>query len=222
MSRSGTTPARVGALGADGPDQRLQVGPPVGRVGVGPAATIDADDAFRPERLDGPARLDQLDQGQPVALGDLHGPQGLPEPERVGGPAAHGRVAGRDHALDPGDRADPGDAADPHREVGPPGGQRGQLQEGPVPVHQQLDPLPGQQLAPGPVTLHVLGAAAGPGLGQQPVQLLHQLQVGGPVGPVGVRGRVEPAPEHAHPQPPFGHIASALCVRAVIDQTLPG
>ena len=150
----------------------------------------------------GPAGLDQLDQRQAVALGDLHGPQGLAEPERVGGPAADGRVAGRDHALDPRHRPDAGDAAGPDGEVGPPGGQRRQLQERAVAVQQQLDPLPGQQLAPGPVAVDVLLAAARPGLGQQPVQLGQQLQVGGPVGPVGVRARVEPAPEHAHPQPP--------------------
>ena len=83
-----------------------------------------------------------------------------------------------------------------------PGGQRRQLQERPVAVDQQLDPLPGQQLAPGPVALHVLRPAARPGLGQQPVELGQQLLVGGPVGPVGVRGRVEPAPEHAHREPP--------------------
>src|SRR4029453_890926 len=67
-------------------------------------------------------RGSRLRSGISLARRVLRGPGGFREPGRVGGPAARGRGAGRDHALGPGYRPDTGDAAGPDGEVGPPGG----------------------------------------------------------------------------------------------------
>src|SRR5690606_17355039 len=113
----------------------------------------------------GAAGLDQVDQRHPVLLGDLHRPHGLAAGPRVAGAAAHRGVVGDDHALGALDHADAGDDAGADREVAAPGGQRGQLQERRVRVEQQLDPLPGEELATAAVPLDVLLAAAGQRLG---------------------------------------------------------
>ena len=84
----------------------------------------------------------------------------------------------RDEALDPLDHADADDRGRPDRVLGAPGGQGAQLEEGGVPVEQELDPLAGQQLAPLLVPGHVALAAAGPGRGQLLVDLVDGLGEG--------------------------------------------
>ena len=98
----------------------------------------------------GPARLHQVDDRQPVLEGDVRGPGALAEGERVHGPAPHGGVVGADQALDPLDHADADDRRRPDLVLGAPGGQGAQLEEGRVPVEQQLDALPGQAACPAP------------------------------------------------------------------------
>ena len=73
---------------------------------------------------------------------------------------------GVDQALDALDHADADDRRRADRVLGAPGGQRAELEEGGVPVEQQLDPLAGQELAPLPVPVDVALAPAGPGRGQ--------------------------------------------------------
>ena len=60
----------------------------------------------------------------------------------------------------------PDDRRGPHGVLGAPGGQGGELEEGGVPVDQQLDPLAGQQLAPLVVAGDVSLATTGPGRSQ--------------------------------------------------------
>ena len=70
-------------------------------------------------------------------------------------------VVGDHHALDTGHHPDAGDHRGADREVGPPAGERGQLEERRPLVDEQLDPLAGQQLAASMVPVDVLLAAAG-------------------------------------------------------------
>ncbi len=85
--------------------------------------------------------------------------------------------------------------------LGAPGGQGGQLEEGRVPVDQQLDPLVGQQLAPLLVALHVALAAAGPGHGQLLVDRRPPPSSRArSVGPEGLRVRVDGGGQDGHGQ----------------------
>ena len=100
--------------------------------------------------------------GQPVLLGDLLRAQVLLDRQREVGAALHRRVVGDDHALAALDHPDARDDACGGRLalVDVPGGQRGQLEEGGVGVDQQVDALPGGELAARPVPLHRFLAAA--------------------------------------------------------------
>jgi len=122
-----------------------------------------------------PARLDQVDDRQPVAAGDLERTERLAQRVGVHRTAAHGRVVRDQHALHPGHDADGGDDARAHREAGAPGGQRGQFEHGRVPVDQKLQALPGQQAPAAAVPLGVTRAAARPGQ----LELLVQRRDGG-------------------------------------------
>ncbi len=73
-----------------------------------------------------------------------------------------------------------------------------ELEEGRVAVEEQLDPLPGQELAPLPVPGHVALAAAGPGRRQLLVDDLERLDEGALVGPEGLRARVDGGGEDGH------------------------
>ncbi len=111
------------------------------------------------------AGLDERDGRQPVLLGDLRGAEDLADGPGVAGAALHGRVVGGDHALDALDDPDAGDDRGADGEVGPPAGQRRQLEERAARVDEELDPLAGQQLAPGVVALDVPLATTGHGDG---------------------------------------------------------
>ena len=93
------------------------------------------------------AGLRQVDQRQPVALGDVHRPQGLVHGHRALRAALDGRVVCADQALDPVDPPDAGDEPDAQLVLGSPTRQRGELEERAVRVEQGGDPLPGEQLA---------------------------------------------------------------------------
>ena len=80
----------------------------------------------------------------------------------------------------------------------PHAGQRGELEKGRIAVDQQFDPLPGQQLAPVPVPLHVAFATPGPGQGQLLLDPVHRLFEGSLVGPEGLRARVDGGVEDGH------------------------
>jgi len=146
----------------------------------------------------GAARFHEVDEWEPVAAGDLEGPEQLLEAVGVDGPAPHGGVVGGHDALHPGDDTDTGDHAGPDGVLGAPGGQRGELEEVGVAVDEQLDPLPGEQLPPGPVPLDHPGAAAAPGQGQLLVELGQPVEEEGPVGLVGLGPAVEAGGEDGH------------------------
>ena len=166
-----------------------------GEVPEGPAA---GDEELGLGGQVGTARLDQVDHGQAVLQGDVRGTGALAERVGVHRSAPHRGVVGADEALDPFDHADPDDRRGPHLVLGAPGGQRAQLEEGRVPVDQQLDALVGQQLAPLPVSLHVPFASSGPGRRQLLVDVGHRLGQGAPVGPVGLRAGVDGGGEDGH------------------------
>ena len=117
------------------------------------------------------AGLDQGDGREPVLLGDLGGPEDLLDRPRVRGAALHRRVVGGDHALDALDDADARDDRGTDGEVGPPAGQRAELEERRPLVDEQLDPLARHQLPARLVALDVLLPAAGHRLGVLGVEL---------------------------------------------------
>ncbi len=146
----------------------------------------------------GAARFDQVDQGEAVLHRNVLGAQRLRQRVAVRRPCLAGRIVGGDDALDAGDDPDPGDHVGAQRLVRAPCRQSGQLEEGRVPIEQEFDPLPGQQLAPGTVTGHVLLAPAGARLRQQLLELLEPLHHRLAVGPELLVGGVDPAGEHLH------------------------
>ena len=83
------------------------------------------DEQFRLRREVGSAGLDQIDHGEPVALGYFQRPQVLAQRVRVYRATTHRRIIGSDHAFDIGDHADPGDDAGADGELGTPCGQAG-------------------------------------------------------------------------------------------------
>ena len=103
---------------------------------------------------------------------------------------------GDQYALDPGDDADAGDHTRADGELGAPGRQRGQLEEGRVPVEQQLQPLAGEQPAAVAVPLLVAGAAAGAGQVELLLELLEHREGGAAVGAVRLAGGVLRRAEH--------------------------
>ncbi len=157
----------VGAAGGGVAEDQGHGGHGGGRApGEVPEGAAPGDEQLGLGREVGPARLDQVDDRQAVLEGDVRGAGALAEGEGVHGAAPHGGVVGADQALDPLDHADADDLGRPDLVLGAPGGQGAQLQEGGVPVEQELDALPGRQLAPLPVALDVALPAAGPGGGQ--------------------------------------------------------
>ena len=104
-------------------------------------ATRDEDLALRREIR--AAGLDQVDDGQPVLLGDLCATPALLRRERVRRAAANRRVIRADEALGSLDDTDPGDHRCADLVARPPRGQRRQLEERRVRVEQQFDPFSG-------------------------------------------------------------------------------
>jgi len=155
------------------------------------------------------ARLDQVDDGQPVAAGDLQRAEGLAQRVGVHRPAAHRRVVRDQHAFHPGHDADGGDDARAHRELGAPGGQRGQLEHGRVPVDEQLHARPGQQSAAVAVPLGVPRAAARPGQLELLVQRGDGGELPGPVLPVRLARDLDAGAQDRHGSTPSLRISTA-------------
>ena len=139
-------------------DRRDAQGRELGQVAEYPAAR---NEQFRLRREVRSAGLDQIDHGEPVALGDLQRPQVLAQRVRVDRAATHGRIVRDDHAFDIGDHADPGDDARADGELGAPCGQAGQFEKWRIPVQQQLDAFPREQSTTSVVPIRVLRTAAG-------------------------------------------------------------
>ena len=120
-----------------------------------PAEVLAVREHLRLQRQEGAARVDEVETGQPVLLGDLLRAQVLLHGQREVGAALDRRVVRDDHALPTLDDADPGD--DPGARglslVHVPGGQRVQLEERRAGVEQPVDPLAGEQLAARAVAL---------------------------------------------------------------------
>ena len=158
----------------------------------------------------GATGFDEIDERQPVLAGDHHRPADLLAAVGVAGAAADRRVVGDDHARDAFDLADPGHDARSHREARAVRRDSHQLEEGCVPVEQQLDPLAGEQFAAPAVPLDVGGAAAGAGH----VELLledgqlreHALAVGGRVG----AAQVDAVRQHGHAAHPIAALTPAV------------
>ena len=130
------------------------------------------------QRQEGPARVHQVDAGQPVFQGDFLGAQVFLHRNRVVGTALDGRVVGRHHHFPAVNHADARD--DSSRLylvfVHPQPGQGTEFQERGVGIRQPVDALPDGQLPPAAVEFHGTGAAALPGPGQTIIKFRHQLR----------------------------------------------
>ena len=119
-------------------------------------------------REEDPARIDEVDAGQPVLQGHLLGADVLLDGHREVGPALDRGVVGHDEHLAAVDDADAGDHA--RRRglvvVHAVGGQRAELQEGRVAVEEPVQPLADEELSPRLVQLAVFRRAALLDLGQ--------------------------------------------------------
>ena len=93
-------------------------------------------------------RFDELDVGHAVVAADLDGSHDLAAGEHRDGPAQHGRVVAFDHALDAVHDADAHHQPAADRVVRAVAGQRADLEEGRVAVHQHRDALPHRHLVP--------------------------------------------------------------------------
>ena len=163
----------------------------------------------------GSAGLDQVDHRQPVDPGDVQGPQVLLQGERVHGTAAHGRVVRDDHALHAADHADPGEDAGPDGELAPPGRERGQFQEGGIPVEQQFQPLAHQQPAALVVPPRVPLAASRPDQVELLLQCRQRLQLDPAVVPVCLVRGVERGLQNGHRRLPQARERARRPVRAL-------
>ena len=107
------------------------------------------------ERQEGTARVDEVDAGQVVLLGDFLRAEVLLHSQRKVGAALDRSVVGDDHALLALDHPDP--RHDPGRGrlsvVHLPGGQGSELEEGRSRIEEAIDALAGRQLAPRAVAL---------------------------------------------------------------------
>ena len=100
--------------------------------------------------------LDEVDHGKPILKRDIVGAQSFPQRPGIAGTAADGGVVRHDHALHTVDDADAGHRTGADGELGAPGSERRELEEGRVRVDQQFDALTGQQFAALVVALDVL------------------------------------------------------------------
>ncbi len=152
------------------------------------------------QRQKGPARIDQIQAGQAVLLGDLLGAQVFLDRQREIGAALDGGVVGDDEHLPARDAPDAGDdarrGAFPVVEV--PGGQRRQFEEGGAGVEQPLDALAHEQFALRLVALAVFFAAALRDERQTLLQFRGQRAVVLRVGAELRRGRIEMGGKNFH------------------------
>ena len=146
------------------------------------------------------ARLGEVNERQPVGVGDLREAAGLGHRQLRHRAAFHRRLVGRHQALD---RRHAADAADDPRSGGVGfdlvAGQRAQLEERGVAVEDELHPLPGEELASRPVPLVVLGAPASARAGERCLDVLPELPVGLGVGGEGRPLDVDVRTQHGVP-----------------------
>ena len=145
-----------------------------------------------------PTRLDEIDQGEAVLAGDVHDAQRLRHRVAVHRTGLAGRVVGEDGALHPLDHPDAGDHVGAEVLVGAPGRQRRQLEERGVAIEEELDSLPGQELAPFTMTGHVLLATTLAGLLHQGLEFGQLRLHGGAVGPVLLGTGIDPGGQYLH------------------------
>ena len=129
-----------------------------------PPEVLPVGEHLRLEREERATRVDEVDARQPVLLGHLLRAKVLLHGERVVRAALDRRVVGDDDAVPPLDHADPGDDSGGRgvTVVELPGGERVQLEERRAGVDEAVDPLACGELAPRPVPLErLLAAAAG-------------------------------------------------------------
>ena len=111
------------------------------------------------QRQEGAARVDEVDAGEVVLLGDLLRAQVLLDRERVVRAALHRRVVRDDHAVRA-PRRSRSRSRSPPTAPGPsytlPGGERVELEEGAARVDEQVDALARGELAAGAVPLERL------------------------------------------------------------------
>ncbi len=184
-SRGGAEHQRDGGDPGRGQAGQAIEGRPAGNEDVGLAGQVGA------------AGFGQVDQGQVVGRGHLLGSQTLGHGGRARRAAPNGGVVGADHAHGALDQADPGDQAAAQGVLGAPPGQRAELQERRVGVHQQVDALAHQQASPLAMSGHVARPAALEQLILGRPHLGQAFEHGGPVGLV-IRG----APIDAGRRPP--------------------
>ena len=107
------------------------------------------------ERQERPTGVDEVDARQPILFRDFLRAEMLLDGEREVRSALHRRVVGHDHALATLDDADAGDDARARRlvVVDVERGKRTQLEKCRSRVDEQVDPVAGEELAAGSVTL---------------------------------------------------------------------
>ena len=112
-----------------------------------------------------PARVDEIDAGQPVFEGHFLGPEMLLDGHREIGPALDRGVVGDDEDFPAVDDADAGDHPGAGRLVLvlAVGRERAELEERRIPVEELIQALADEEFAPGFVELPVLGRTSLPG-----------------------------------------------------------
>ena len=156
----------------------------VGLVVEDPAEVLAIREHVGLQRQERPARVDEVDARQAVLGGDLLQAQVLLHRHREVRAALDRGVVGDDRDLAAAD--DPDAGHDPRRRrlavVHVPGGERRQLEERGAGIHQAVDAIAREQLAPARVPRDGLVAAAALDERESLPQLRDQRQVGVPVG----------------------------------------
>ena len=156
----------------------------VGLVVEDPAEVLAIREHVGLQRQERAARVDEVDARQAVLGGDLLQAQVLLDRHREVRAALDGGVVGDDRDLAATD--DPDAGHDPGRGrlavVHVPRGERGQLEERGTGIHQAVDAIPREQLAPARVPRDGLVAAAAPDERESLAQLRDEREVGVPVG----------------------------------------
>ncbi len=144
------------------------------------------------------AGLDEVHDREPVEARDVQRAQHLLPRVRVRRPALDRAVVRDEHAFDAVDDADAGHDAGADGEVGTPGRERRELEEGGAGIDQQVDPLAAGEPAALAVPRHVLGAATGPGDLELVLEQLEHAEVVSPVAQVLIGIDVDVRPQSGH------------------------